>query len=92
MKHTQPYIKVKKNQKNETIILVKDYELFDFINDFLSEERNFDFEAFIGIDNHTDENKWNEINMGTKLSVEKIKKEIKKIDSNEIERISPRSR
>jgi hypothetical protein len=87
MKHTQPYIKVKKNQKNETIILVKDYELFDFINDFLSEERNFDFEAFIGIENHTDENKWNEINMGTKLSVEKIKKEIKKIDSNEIERI-----
>ena len=87
MKDTQPYIKIKKNKKNETIILVKDYELFDFINDYLSEERYFDFEAFMGIDNHTDENKWNEINMGTKHSVEKLKKEIQRINGNKIEQI-----
>ena len=42
----------------------------------------------MGIDNHTDENKWNEINMGTKHSVEKLKKEIQimNIKRREIER------
>jgi hypothetical protein len=87
MEHRQPHIKIKKNQKNETIILVKDYELYDFIEDFLCEERNLNFHSFIGIDNHKDENKWNEINMGISYSVEKIKKEIESIDRNEIERI-----
>lgn len=87
MEHRQPYITIKKNQKNETIILVKDYELYDFIKDFLCEERNFNFHSLIGIDNYKDENKWNEINMGISYSVEKIKKEIECIDRNEIERI-----
>ena len=87
MEYRQPHIIIKQNQKNETIILVEDYELYDFINDYLCEERDFDFEASIGIDNHKDESKWNEINMGAKYSVGELKKEIERIDSNEIERI-----
>lgn len=87
MEHRQPHITIKKNQKDETIILVDDYELYDFINDYLCEERDFDFESYIGTDNHINENKWNEINMGTKYSVEDLKKEIELIDNKEIERI-----
>jgi hypothetical protein len=87
MEYRQSHITIKKNQKNEIIILVDDYELFDFIEDYLCEERDFDFESYIGTDTHIDKSKWNEINMGTKYSVEDIIKEIKRLDTNEIERI-----
>jgi hypothetical protein len=87
MEHRQPHIIIKQNNKDETIILIDDYELYDFIADYLFEERNLNFESYLGNDNDLDENKWNEMNFGKKYSVLNLKDEINKIDLNEIERI-----
>ena len=85
MKNKQPHITIKLNQLGESVILVDDYKLFDYINDYLCEERELEFESYLANNNGT--NKMYEMNFGTKYSVEKLEMEIEKIDRNEILRI-----
>ena len=44
MKQILPYISVGLDEGNRCIVVVEDYELFDFVEDFLCDEYDFSYE------------------------------------------------
>lgn len=44
MKQILPYISVGQDEGNRCIVVVEDYELFDFVEDFLSDECDLSYE------------------------------------------------
>lgn len=44
MKKLRPYISIGTNENNRVFIVVEDYELFDFVDDYLTEECDLCYE------------------------------------------------
>ena len=50
MKQVLPYIKIDQDENGRIFLVIEDYELFDFIDDFLSEKCDLSYEYRNSID------------------------------------------
>lgn len=82
MERKQSHINFRLNQQGESVMMIDDYELFDYISDYLCEKCDLEFECSIGVDNDA-----HEMNFKKNYSIEELKKYIQKLDKDEIERI-----
>lgn len=83
MRYQQPHIIIDFYPDGVAFIQVDDYELFDFISDYLSEEYSMEFEYTSLID------KLKKYSMffPERYSFQRLKDAIQKLDKNEIEKI-----
>ncbi len=82
MEHKQPHISIYHNNRGDTMIVIDDYELFDFIEDYLIENYDIKYDQMVDLGNNC-----YEMNFGKGYSFEQLKEVILKIDKAEIERI-----
>jgi len=85
MKKILPHIEIGHDQYGAVAVSVEDYELFDFIDDYVTEECELDWESkSIG------ENEQGEIHtmyFNQKHTIEEVEAALLKLDQKEIERI-----
>ena len=82
MEYIQPHISIKIDKQVGYIVIVDDWELSDYIDDYLTEECDFDYVTTIA-----DNGNSYEMHFDKKFSFDELKKAIKKLNKNEIERI-----
>ncbi|MES2048599.1 MAG: hypothetical protein V4447_09375 [Pseudomonadota bacterium] len=85
MKQILPHIKIAQDENGRIFLVVDDYELFDFIDDFLSEKCDISYEY----QNSTERNGGEIMNMYFPISVslKEVEENLMRFSADEIENI-----
>ncbi len=83
VRYEQPHIIIESNSNKEIVIGIDDYELFDFIEDYLIEQYSIEYTYM----SESTDGRYYKMHFMNKYPFETLLRVIKNIDKNEIERI-----
>ncbi|GAA4342494.1 hypothetical protein [Kangiella taiwanensis] len=85
MKKVLPHIEIGHDQYGAVAVSVEDYELFDFIDDYITEECDLDWNSLSISENEQGE--IHTMHLDQKHTIEEVEVALLKLDQKEIERI-----